>query len=111
MSGFYSVAVGLVLFVLMIGPALLILFGALEIYKKTQKSGALYIVFGAALLALSSLDVVANLIFSLSFDIKSYGQIVMYKSYVVLALRYIGMTLIGVGIFVHAGELRDLFRD
>lgn len=111
MSGFYSVAVGLVLFVLMIGPALLIIFGALEIYKKTQKSGALYIVFGAGFLALASLDVVANLIFSLSFDIQFYRQVLIYKSYVVLALRNIGMILIGIGIFVHAGELRDLLKD
>ncbi len=108
MVGLPSVFVMWVLFVLMMGPVLLIIIGAKDIWKKTQKNTALLLIIGAVLLGIASFDYVANIILLQFVDMQAYAKIVIYKGFAVSALRYLGYLLIGIGIYVHAKELKPV---
>jgi hypothetical protein len=108
MVGLPSVLGMWVFFVLMMGPVLLIIIGAKDILKKTQKNTAFLLIIGAVLLGISSFDFILNIVLLQFVDVKAYAQIAVYKGIAVMALRYIGYLLIGIGIYVHAKDLKPV---
>ena len=108
MVGLPSVLGMWVFFVLMMGPVLLIIIGAKDILKKTQKNTAFLLIIGAVLLGISSFDFILNIVLLQFVDMRTYGEIAMYKGIVVSALRYIGFFLISIGVYVHAQDLKPV---
>jgi|GEM_PF-5707655 len=108
MVGLPSVLGMWVFFVLMMGPVLLIIIGAKDILKKTQKNTAFLLIIGAVLIGLASFDFILNIVLLQLVDMQIYAQIAIYKNMAVTALRYIGYLLIGIGIYVHAQDLKTV---
>lgn len=108
MVGLPSVIAMWLFFLLMMGPVLLIIIGALDLLKKTQKNAPFMLIIGAVLIGLASFDYIINILLLQFVDVQTYSQIAIYKGIAVTVLQYVGYLLIGMGIYVHAKDLKPV---
>lgn len=108
MVGLQSVIAMWLFFLLMMGPVLLIIIGALDLLKKTQKNAPIMLIVGAVLIGIASFDYVVNIVLLQFVDVQTYSKIAIYKGIAVTVLQYAGYLLIGIGIYVHAKDLKPV---
>lgn len=107
MFGMQSVFLAIVVLFFTVVPLLLILVGSVDLYNITKRSSALLMLFGAVLVGLGALDFLLNIVLLQFLGIKTYAQILIWKSYVMTAINFVGYLLIGLGIYFHAQELKQ----
>ena len=99
---------GLVALVLLFLPVILMLVGMFRLGTTMKRGSVLLIVLGALLLTLASLDILVRMYLGLKFGAEELAAYAYYAVYVLEAMNYLGLLLIGMGIFLLSRSLAGL---
>ena len=80
-------------------PTVLLIGASFKIPRVVKHSSIVLIVIGAGLLSIASLDFLITFFTALKYNSKELAIYAIYASYIVGALRYIGLLCLGIGLF------------
>ena len=80
-------------------PTVLLIVASFKLPRAVKHSSVVLMVIGAVLLSIASLDFLLTFFTALKYNSKELAMYAIHASYIVGALRYIGMLCLGIGLF------------